>query len=573
MMPFTHELPESSRRSADGIGVARRSTGVHSFGNFTNCERLPVKNGAINQVLVVEDESNLRVILCAHLRAAGFDVIEAADGEQACQVALSRQPEVILLDVGLPRMDGITATRALKADPRTADIPIIMLTARSSPQDVVSGLEAGAQEYLAKPFDMAELLARVQTVHRLAQARKQLDYLNSRLEAEVEIKTSRLQLLYDFMRDLHQTDSRERVYDLVVQAVQKLTKAERISLMLLDGDHENLVCRRAIGIDPSVIGDIRVRKRDGVAGQVFQSGRTLAAKAVGVPASGRPAYQGDAFLSTPLISTSLQTPDGIIGVLNVTDKPGDETFTAEEIECIRSIADAGALALDNILRREGLRESVTVLLRTVGHLAEYRDEETTLHLERVAILARILATELSRRGRYREYVTPDFVEMIVQAAPMHDIGKVGVPDDILTKPGKLTPEEFEVMKTHTEIGRRVLSQALDPDNPVPLLDMCIDIAYCHHERYDGNGYPNGLAGEDIPLAARIITLVDAYDAITSVRRYSPAKPHDEGLRIIREDSGSHFDPVIVEAFLRCHEKFREVRDRFADEPQPVKAKN
>ena len=127
------------------------------------------------------------------------------------------------------------------------------------------------------------------------------------------------------------------------------------------------------------------------------------------------------------------------------------------------------------------------------------------------------------------------------------------------------------MKTHTDIGRRVLSQAVDPANPVPLLSMCIDIVSCHHERWDGKGYPRRIAGEEIPLAARIIALVDAYDAITSRRRYKEAKSHAEAVAIVRSESGEHFDPVLVEAFLQCHERFDSVRARCEDQPAPIAA--
>jgi putative two-component system response regulator len=186
-------------------------------------------------------------------------------------------------------------------------------------------------------------------------------------------------------------------------------------------------------------------------------------------------------------------------------------------------------------------------------------------------MSRILATELGQAEPCASQITDDFIESLVQAAPMHDIGKVGTPDDILAKPGKLTDEEFQIMKMHTEIGRRVLSKAFDPAHPVPLLQMCIEIAYCHHERYDGTGYPQRISGEQIPLSARIIALVDAYDAITSHRRYSPAKSHDVAVDIIRCDSGTHFDPVVVDAFLRCHERFNEVRTQHGDRPEPVEA--
>lgn len=526
-------------------------------------------NEKLGLLMVVEDDHELRFILGVHLRAAGFEVLEAVDGSAGVKLAQEKVPDIILMDVGLPVMDGITATRALKADPRTSAIPIIMLTARSSTQDVVRGLEAGVQEYLAKPFDVAELLARVRTVHRLATTHKDLDRLNNHLEQEVEIKTRRLQHLYEYMRDLNHVDTRDAVLDLLMHCVEHVTGAKRLSLLMVDGTGENLHCARSRGIDPAVADKIRVCAMQGIAGQVFHSGKTYSARAYNPSQNGNRPYQSETFLSTPLISTRLATRDGVIGVLNVTEKNDDTSFTAEEIECIRSIADAAAIALDSITRRTQLEQSVRVLLQTLGHLAEYRDEETTLHLGRVSRMSRILAEELRRGGPYADLISEDYVENLILAAPLHDIGKVGIPDEILTKPGKLTDEEFQIMKSHTEIGRRVLTQALDPAHPVPLLQMCIDIAHSHHERFDGRGYPRRIAAEGIPLEARIVALVDAYDAITSERRYSKARSHEQAVKIITEDSGKHFDPALVEAFLRCQDQFARVRARFDDAQSPM----
>ena len=520
----------------------------------------------IGTILVVEDEAELRFILVAHLRASGFEVLEAVDGLKAVELAADKLPDLILMDIGLPVMDGIAATRALKSDGRTSSIPIIMLTARSRTEDIVRGLEAGAQEYLLKPFDVSELLARVRTVHRLAIAHKDLDRLNTQLEVEVDVKTRRLQLLYEFMRDLNHADSRDDIFDLLIRCVEQTTGARRISLFLTDSTGENLVCERSVGIEPAIAENLQVNKVEGITGQVFQSGKTVVAKTYGTANQPGRGYARDTFLSTPLISASLERQDCNLGVLNVTEKTDNTTFSEDEIECIRSVADAAAIALANVIRRVRLQQSVRVLLQTVGRLAEYRDEETAEHLERVSRMARLLAWELHRDGPYATLVTEDFIDSLVQAAPMHDIGKVGISDEILTKPGKLTDEEYQIMKTHTDIGRRVLSQALDPAHPVPLLRMCIDIAYCHHEHYDGTGYPRRMAGDRIPLAARIIALVDAYDAITSQRRYKSAKSHQEAVEIIRGEAGKHFDPVLVAAFLRAHEQFDVVRARI-DDPQ------
>jgi len=411
----------------------------------------------------------------------------------------------------------------------------------------------------------------VRTVHRLSVVRKDLDRLNTQLEAEVDTKTRRLQVLYEFMRDLNRAGSRDRILDLLMRCVDQATGARRVSLFLADAMGEYLVCERATGIAPSVADRIRIEELTGITEQVFRSGKTLAAKTYGTDMQPDRIYDRDAFLSTPLLSTSLETKDGIIGVLNVTEKAEDSPFSEEEIDCIRSITGATAIALDSVVRRTRLQQSVRVLLKTLGRLAEFRDEETTLHIERVTKMARILAEELQRDGDYVPLVTDDFVEMLVQAAPMHDIGKVGIPDDILTKPGRLTDEEFQIMKTHTDIGRRVLSHALDSSCPIPLLEMCIDIAHCHHERYDGTGYPRRLVGQDIPLAARIIALVDAYDAITSRRRYKESHSHEEAVEIIRAEACQHFDPAVVDAFLRCREAFSEIRARYDESPEALGA--
>lgn len=512
----------------------------------------------IGSVLLVDDDAKLRFVLSAYLRNAGFEVFEAENGHEAIDLARQAKPDVIIMDVAMPTMDGIEATRQIKATPDLGAIPIIILTASAKTADLLVAFEAGAQEYVRKPFELTEMLARLRTVHRLVLARRELDTLNRRLEYEVQVKSRRLQVLYDYMRDLNRADSQDQILDLVVRAVGDVCGARRISIMLMDGKGEHLVCRRAVGIDPSVASAIRIAPNEGISGQVFRTGRTLAASTVGPGTSDR-GYDAEAFVSTPL-----ETPAGVLGVVNATDKPDGEALLREEVECIRSIADAAAIALDNVRRRDQLSQSVRVLLKTVGHLAEYRDEETTLHLERVARMTGILARQLARSGPYVKEIHEEAISMLVQAAPLHDIGKVGIPDEILTKPGRLTDEEFRIMKSHTDIGRRVLSMPLDEAHPVPLLKMCIDIAYCHHERYDGRGYPRRIVGEAIPLSARIVALVDAYDAITSRRRYKAERSHEEAVEIIRAERGAHFDPHIVDAFLACHAEFDGVRARYAD---------
>jgi len=516
---------------------------------------------SLGKVLLVEDDKKLTFVLSAHLRTHGYEVLEASDGREGIEQARANRPDVIVMDVGMPVMDGLEASRRLKQDPATARIPIIMLTGKAQAEDVVLGLEAGAEEYVAKPFDVEVLLARVRSMMRLACSHRELDQANDRLANQVATKTRQLELLYEYARALNEAADSAEIYDRVVETVRALTGSKRISLMLKEEGDEHLRCVRAVGIDAEIVGRIKVNAMCGVAGQVFTTGKTFVAQAYGQCADEeiRKRYATDAFLSTPLVSTSLATHGEVLGVLNVTDREDDRHFTQDEIDCIRSIADSAAIAIRNVQQRQRLRDSVKVLLLTVGRLAEYRDEETADHLDRVANYARILAERLAGKPGFRHEITPEFIQDLYLAAPLHDIGKVGVPDEILTKPGPLTTEEFEVMKTHTEIGRQTLEFALANTGPVPMLNLCIDIAYCHHEKYNGRGYPRGLSGDAIPLCARIISLADAYDAITSRRRYSEARSHEEAVRIIRREAGQHFDPKVVAAFLEIAGRFDVIR--------------
>ncbi len=212
---------------------------------------------------------------------------------------------------------------------------------------------------------------------------------------------------------------------------------------------------------------------------------------------------------------------------------------------------------------EEIRQTRDMALVTLAKLAESRHHETGHHLERMAAYSRRLAEAL-RSSPYGRHVTPEFVEHLFKSSPLHDIGKVGIPDAILMKPGPLTPEEDCLMRTHTTIGGDTLRHVIELYSGRTFLTMGMEIAYAHHERWDGSGYPAGCAATDIPLAARIVALADAYDAITSERPYKQAHDHPEAIRRIRLDRDRHFDPVVVDAFLLCHGDFGRIQGELKD---------
>lgn len=205
-------------------------------------------------------------------------------------------------------------------------------------------------------------------------------------------------------------------------------------------------------------------------------------------------------------------------------------------------------------------ETRDIALLAVAKLAECRDDSTGFHLDRMQWYSRILAEELAAEGPYAQVATPEFVEHLFKSSPLHDIGKVAIPDAILLKPGALDEAEWVIMKSHTVQGgdtlREVIHSHRSPKGQgARFLRMAMEIAYDHHERWDGSGYPAGKSRENIPLGARIVALADAYDAITSDRPYKEALSHEVAIERIQSASGSHFDPLLVEAFHRCHKKF------------------
>ena len=243
---------------------------------------------------------------------------------------------------------------------------------------------------------------------------------------------------------------------------------------------------------------------------------------------------------------------------------------------VRDRTEKKKLEMDLIESYKKLQNARAATILGLAKLAEYRDEGTGAHLERIREYAKRLAEEMAKNSRYKTIVTQDYIEDIFQSSILHDIGKVGIPDAILLKPGRLTDEEFEVIKRHTTMGGDAIGIIESRIKERSFLFMGKEIAYNHHEKWDGSGYPRGMKGEEIPLSARIIALADVYDALTSKRFYKEAYTHERSKDIIVDLKGSHFDPEIVEAFLILQAEFDTIRgEKFKEEleliDQPARA--
>lgn len=367
-------------------------------------EHAALAESAARPTVLVVDDTPANLTLMAQVLNKHYRVQVAPSGAKALEIVRRRAPDLVVLDVMMPELDGHEVCRRLKADPATQHVPVIFLTALTRVEDETAAFEAGGADFVSKPFNPATLLARVRTQVTLKQAE-------------------------DRLRD----------------------RAAMLAGELAERQHEV----------------------------------------------------------------------------------------------------------------EALRDATLFVM--VG-MAEFRDSDTGNHIVRTQEYVRTLATWLAGRPGAPAWLDAATIEALAKAAPLHDIGKVSTPDAVLLKPGKLTAEEWVVMKQHTTAGAALLQRAIDRlgDAAGRLLHFGQQIAHHHHERWDGTGYPDGLAGDAIPLAARLMAVADVYDALISRRPYKDPMPHAEAVALIRAGAGAHFDPTLVEGLAACEQRFIEIAEQWRD---------
>lgn len=261
-----------------------------------------------------------------------------------------------------------------------------------------------------------------------------------------------------------------------------------------------------------------------------------------------------------------------VGAIDYVTKPIILEVLLARIETHLSLADLRKKVEDrNLMLEDQVMKKVHQITKAqmgtitaLANLAEHRDEDTGSHLDRVSAYCEILARDLMEQPEF-SMITETYITLLKDSSALHDIGKVAIPDQILLKPGRHTPEEFEIMKTHSRLGAETLLQVLETDPTNDFMKIGYEIALNHHEKWDGNGYPNGISGENIPLSARIMAVADVYDALRSERCYKKGFPHSKAYAIIDEGKGSHFDPRIVESFIRNEVYFNQVWEQFTEE--------
>ena len=519
--------------------------------------RVSQNSGANTMVLVVDDDASARSLSRAFLQREGYQISEAVDGLDALGKIQRDPPDVIIMDVAMPNMDGLECTRRLKENPETQSIPIIIVAARTDGVGLAECLEAGANEYISKPLSSGELVLRV---HTMVCFRRELERSNA-----VRAEQSRaLEQLLTFSQGIATAQSLDAVLDATVAAAGALTCSRCISIMLADPAQVSLHVAGSLGIDPQTAAKITVPIGTGISGAVFASQQTRVINSAGSGSQHHDGPDSALFPNTPCISTPLCAPECVVGVLNIAGRLDAQPFGELDLNYVDLICNLAASAIHDYLSRNARDDARNSIVTALVKLAESRDNDTGRHLDRVTRFCVLLAQELGASERYRSVITGEFLRDLHKAVPLHDIGKVAVPDRILKKPGPLTKEETTVMRTHADVGATTLRSVIERTPGAFFLAMAEQIAQSHHEWYNGEGYPCGIAGDEIPLAARITAVADVYDALTSKRVYKDVMPHEQAMAIITTGAGTQFDPDVVEAFQRRERDFRRLATELAD---------
>ncbi len=511
-------------------------------------------------VLVVDDDQALRALFRLMLERERFVVHDASDGLEALEKLATLEPDVILMDVRMPNMDGLVCTQRIKANPAFRDVPIIMVSGEDDQAHVMAGLEAGAEEYIAKPVKRQEFVLRVQAMTQLHRNKSELARSN-----QVRGEQARsMGLLFELSRSLAAAQSTAEVVERSIAATAELTGCRRISIMLPNRGGTHLLVSGAIGLNDELIKKIRVPIGQAIAGRVFATGESTVFETSGTEVDLNGCYDSGLFVSVPLVSQALAVGDRVVGVVNVTERQSHQPFEDRELEYLDLVCNMTATSIEQLQGRLAREHAHASIVTGLAKLAEYRDADTGEHLERVTRYAIMLAEELRKKKRFVALIDDRFIEDLRQAMPLHDIGKVAIPDAILLKPGRLTREEFEIMKQHPEVGAKAIQAVIQKAPEAGFLNMAKDVARGHHEWVNGTGYPQGLEGDGIPLAARIAAVADVYDALTTERPYKEAFSHRKSVNIIMENAGTQFDTDVVDVFLLREKEFDQVASQLAD---------
>ncbi len=496
------------------------------------------------RILIVEDDPAISRSFSLFLRHKGYEVECAVNGMDGMTQLQGQEFDLVVTDVMMPKMNGLQFLEAIKE--LRPNLPVIMVTGFTDLQTAITAMKNGAMDFVTKPFRYEQLENTIAGIlANGGKTEKRFDHAD--LHARLEHKVHELSVLYSIHEALESLSNTDELFAALTDLACDITEARSSAFFIADHESETYYLKhgftqgaaesrpQAFRLDRSIQERLAVERSP----LVWQGDEILDFYRDAVPADRQP---------TALVLAPLYVRNESFGILAVEDKASDpQRFTQTDVNFINVLLKKASLQIENNALYETIYSNLVDTLRSLVSTLEAKDPYTERHSNRVTRVAVLLAREVG--------CSAEELDTLQFAGVLHDIGKIGISDAILQKKGRLTKEEYEIIKTHPVIGERILE-------PLGMLPHEKAIIRHHHERWDGKGYPDGLAGRDIPFLVRIVSLADAYDAMTSNRVYRNKLSHEVAAAEVERNAWYQFDGNLVKAFFRLCEKQK-------DHPDPV----
>jgi len=490
------------------------------------------------RIMLVDDETSVREALTEILSRRGWKVAGFGDADEAIKALRHEHFDAVLADINMPGTSGMDFLRMARET--APGVPVIMITGYPSIDLAVEAIKFGAVDFLPKPFKAEELEiivrkavrnAGTEAACKPADKTRAIGTLPELARKRLEDKIKELSILHTISESLDDVSEKEDIFRKTMDIAQIIADSERAFVLVAEHDNNDLVVRGAAGYEdgPSVLGMKLSTKDDPFREVISSKSYSYFVSGDGALASLLPGIGAAPVLLAPLVINR-----EVVVILGLAGRPGGQELTNDALSLLLNLTAKASLKLENIALSENIFLSIIAAMNSLLNALDARDTYTKDHSHRVTQYAVKIAKAMG--------CPQDVVDSISFAGPLHDIGKIGVRDEILLKAGNFTAEERELMKSHVVRGEEIL-------RPLNLLNSERAVVLYHHERWDGRGYPMGLAGCEIPLVARIFSVADTFDAMTSTRPYRQALGTDVARDEITRCKGTQFDPDVVSAFL------------------------